>query len=206
MEAFITHYKKIEPQAQKKLKEFSNKKNKTHKELLEELTFCIFAANSSAKMGLLASQLLKDTMHQGSLTEIKQKVHKKVRFYNKRSEYLHYNREYIKKKHETLPNLIKKFQNPNDLRLYIKKNLKGFGMKESSHFLRNIGYKGFTIIDKHVLSVIQEIGLRHNTPPKNEQEYLEIETTIIQFAQKNNLQIDILDLAFWSYRTGEIIK
>jgi thermostable 8-oxoguanine DNA glycosylase len=29
-----------------------------------------------------------------------------------------------------------------------KNNFKGFGMKEASHLLRNLGYEGYCIIDK----------------------------------------------------------
>jgi N-glycosylase/DNA lyase len=206
MDFFLEHYKKIEPLARKRLNEFKDLKNSSHEKLLEELTFCVFAANSSAKMGILSTDLLKDVLHEGSLEDIQKAVHKKVRFYNVRSKYLHFNREFINENHGSLKELIKGIEDPLELRLYIKNNLKGFGMKESSHFLRNIGFSGFAIIDKHVLFVLEELGVRSKTPPKNALEYLEIEKQIIDFANSHGLDVDVLDLAFWSYRTGEIIK
>ena len=102
--------------------------------------------------------------------------------------------------------MIEGFEEPHDLREHIRKHLKGFGMKESSHFLRNIGYKGFAIVDKHVLNVLEELGVRQAQPPKTAEEYKEIEKEIHKFALKHGFDVDVLDLAFWSYKTGEIIK
>ena len=48
--------------------------------------------------------------------------------------------------------------------------------------------------------------LRSSKPPKNEKEYIKIENKIKDYALKNKLDIDELDLALWSYKTGEIIK
>lgn len=80
-------------------------------------------------------------------------------------------------------------------------------MKEASHFLRNTGTKGLCIIDKHVLKVMRELKvIKENEEPSNEEKYKEIEQKIIKYANKNNLDIDILDLAAWSYKTGKIIK
>lgn len=206
MKEFLKHYESVEPLAKKRLNEFKKLRNSSHENLLEELAFCVFAANSSAKMGILATDLLKDVLHKGSFEDIQKAVHKKVRFYNVRSKYLHFNREFIIENHGSLKNLIVSFNNPLELRFYIKEKFKGFGMKESSHFLRNIGFSGFAIIDKHVLFVLEELGVRSKTPPKNVLEYLEIEKQILDFANLYGLDVDVLDLAFWSFRTGEIIK
>ncbi|MFT4261372.1 MAG: hypothetical protein ACMXX9_02995 [Candidatus Woesearchaeota archaeon] len=206
MEHFKRHYGAVHAEAKQRLSEFKSKKDLEHEELFEELAFCVFAANSSAKMGLLAVELLKPVLHNGELNHYKEAVHKKVRFYNVRSKYLYYNKDFIEKNHGSLREMLNKFEDKHELRYYIKENLKGFGMKESSHFLRNIGYSGFAIIDKHVLNVLEELGVREAKPPRNVKEYLEIEKEIIEFANKHGFDVDVLDLAFWSYKTGEIIK
>jgi len=200
---FLEHYKRREKEAEQKLKEFEKKKNS--EEIFEEMTFCVFAANSSAEMGLLAVTLLKPVIHKGSLDDYKQRTYKKVRFYNKRSEYLFYNREKIKNEKINLLNLLKK--EPEEKRLFVKENFKGFGFKEASHFLRNTGTKGLCIIDKHVLNVMFDLKvIKKKNPPKNLKEYLNYEKKIKSFAKKYNLDVDVLDLVMWSYKTGKILK
>ncbi len=202
---FIKHYKAVEPEAKRRIKDFEKIKCASNKELFEELTFCVFAANSSAEMGLVAVELLKPVLETGTLEDYKKRVHKKVRFYNKRAEYLYYNREKLKELNTNLKTILR--QEPDEKRQFIKQNLKGFGMKEASHFLRNTGTKGLCIIDKHVLDVMRELKVIKKTDePKSEKKYKDIEKKIIKFAKENNLDIDILDLAAWSYKTGKIIK
>ncbi len=201
---FLAHYRNVELTAKSKLKEF--KRIKDCDELFEEMTFCVFAANSSAEMGLLAVELLKDTMKYGTLDDFQTKVHKKVRFYNKRSEYLFYNREKIKASNMNLKDIITQ-GTPHEKRLFIRENFKGFGLKEASHFLRNTGTKGLCIIDKHVLSVMRDLNvIAFDDIPKRDEDYYRIERKILQFAEDNNLDVDVLDLAAWSFKTGKIIK
>ena len=205
MEKFIAHYKNVEGEAKNKLNSFEKNKELSHRELLEEMAFCLFAANSSAKMGIKACELIREHLD-SDLETLRGKVHKKVRFYNKRIEYYHYNREYIESNHEDFEKFLKKFESPLGLRAYINSNLKGFGMKESSHLLRNLGYRGFAIIDKHVLSVTDEVFGVKLEKPRNEKEYLLAESRLKEIALAHGFDFDVLDLAMWSYRTGEIIK
>jgi N-glycosylase/DNA lyase len=204
------HHQKRKKEIIHRLSEFKKNKNASNKKFLQEMAFCVFAANSSAKMGLKAAELLKNVLEQGNLEDYKNAVYKKVRFYNKRAEYMHHNKEKVK----ALKNGLKKdiCAVLNDLgyqerRLFIKDNFKGFGMKEASHLLRNLGHEGYCIIDKHVLNTLKELNvIKSNTPPKKEEEYLKIENKIKEFAKQHKINIDELDLAIWSYKTGEIIK
>ena len=86
MEKFKQHYESIKREAEGKLREFQDIRDAEHEKLMEELAFCVFAANSSAKMGLLAVELLRPVLHNGELEDYRQAVHKRVRFYNKRAE------------------------------------------------------------------------------------------------------------------------
>jgi thermostable 8-oxoguanine DNA glycosylase len=90
------HHKKRRKEILQRLSEFRKNKKIPSKKFLEEMAFCVFAANSSAKMGLKAAHLLKDVLQKGTLNEYREAVHKKVRFYNKRAEYMHYNKEKVK--------------------------------------------------------------------------------------------------------------
>lgn len=205
-----SHHKKRRKEIISRLSEFKKNRNISDKRFLDEMAFCVFAANSSAKMGLKAAELLKDVLENGTLEDYKKAVCRKVRFYDKRAEYMHHNREKMKAIGIEVKKEITEVLNVmdhNNRRLFIKENFKGLGMKEASHLLRNLGHEGYCIIDKHVLNTLKELGVTEkNTPPKNPQEYLIIEKKIKEFAKKHKINVDELDLAIWSYKTGEIIK
>src|SRR5262249_17495201 len=83
--------------------------------------------------------------------------------------------------------------------------VKGIGYKEASHFLRNVGYRGYAILDKHILRSLNEMGVIESPkPPTNKKKYLEIEAKMIDFAKEIDIDFDELDLLIWSYKTGEI--
>ena len=44
------------------------------------------------------------------------------------------------------------------------KNVKGLGWKESSHFLRNVGYLDVAIIDRHIISNMVDHGILEERP------------------------------------------
>ncbi len=53
------------------------------------------------------------------------------------------------------------------------KDIKGIGYKEASHFLRNIGFRGYAILDKHILRSLHEFGVIESpVPPRNANQYL----------------------------------
>jgi N-glycosylase/DNA lyase len=203
--SFKQHYSNMKQEIAKKLSEFKTNQNASNNKFLEEMAFCVFAANSSAKMGLKASKLLRDVLENGTIDDYKQAVFKTVRFYNKRAEYMHHNKEKVIILGKNIIQFLSKMQY-EERRQFIKE-FKGFGMKESSHLLRNLGYEGYCIIDKHVLNVLTDMKvLDCNIAPKNDADYILIEHKIKKFAQEHNFNIDELDLAIWSYKTGEIIK
>jgi len=197
----LEHYNTVKEQAKQRLQTFEKVNKEDEKELFEELTFCIFAANSSADMAEKAVTLLKPVLHTGNEEEYLQKVKGKVRFHTVRSSYLAYNYSVLRE--TPLTTLIKM---PNTRKKLVK-NLKGIGMKESSHFLRNTGHKGYAILDKHIRRTGKQIGIFEDTTyPKTIKKYKEKEQKMKTWCDKHNLSIDILDLALWSYNTGSIKK
>jgi N-glycosylase/DNA lyase len=106
---------------------------------------------------------------------------------------------------------LKKILNSNNdkfaIRQQIKNDFVGIGMKEASHFLRNIGYKNLAIIDRHILRNLTYCGvLTDATPPKNEKQYLEIEKKMLNFANEIEIDMDVLDLLFFAHSTGKVLK
>jgi N-glycosylase/DNA lyase len=94
-----------------------------------------------------------------------------------------------------------------EVRPWLVAHVQGLGWKESSHFLRNIGYRGLAILDRHILKNLRIHGVIRTVPttltPKR---YLAIEEAFHRFALRTGIGIDELDLLFWSRETGEILK
>jgi N-glycosylase/DNA lyase len=87
------------------------------------------------------------------------------------------------------------------------RSIKGLGYKEASHFLRNIGLRGYAILDKHILRSLAELGIVESPePPSTRARYLETEERLRRFARDVRIDFDELDLVLWSMKTGEILK
>lgn len=80
-------------------------------------------------------------------------------------------------------------------------------MKEASHFLRNIGRTGVTIVDRHILKNLVRIGLLVEWPKSiSEQNYLRIEALFEDLAEELGIPADELDLVLWSRETGMVLR
>lgn len=179
-------------------------------QLFEELAFCICTAGASAKMGIKSVEAMRDLLPHGSLKSLQKKLDGVHRFPNARPRYIVHTREYLRNEHDfKIKKLLKTFKDPLERRDFFarNKNIKGIGYKESSHFLRNIGFSGYAILDKHILNTLYELKIIKNPkPPTTRDKYLEIESKLKEFADIIDIDIDELDLLLWSEKTGEILK
>ena len=192
----------MEQLIKQRLKEFS--KPRTEKQLFSELCFCILTANTSAQMGINTINYLKDAIHKDSETQLAKKLKSsKYRFYNKRANYIAQTRTNLKP--YKIKQVIKELKG-NDLREFFIKNVKGFGYKESSHFLRNIGFKDYAILDKHILNTMLDKGIIKEKKPLTKTTYLDLEKKFNKIAKKQNITPAELDLIWWSNKTGEVLK
>ncbi|MGH7851742.1 MAG: N-glycosylase/DNA lyase [Thermodesulfobacteriota bacterium] len=178
--------------------------------IFEELVFCICTAGASARMGLRSVEALKDILLEGSLKKFRRRLEGVHRFPNYRPAYIIHTREYLRREHGLrLRDLIASFGDPLERRDYFARNrdIKGIGYKESSHFLRNIGYQGYAILDKHILNTLFELGVIESPkPPGTRDRYISIENSLRQFADDLGIPMDDLDLLLWSEKTGAILK
>lgn len=101
---------------------------------------------------------------------------------------------------------LSKFNNEIEMREWIVKNFKGLGMKEASHFLRNIGYNDVAIIDKHIINILVAEGLIERPKTITPSKYIEIENILRELGDKTNLSLGELDLYLWSEQTGKVLK
>ncbi len=85
--------------------------------------------------------------------------------------------------------------------------VKGLGMKEASHFLRNIGRTRVTIVDRHILRNLLRLGVLDawptSLPPS---QYRRIETLFEEVAAALSIPADELDLVLWSRETGFVLR
>ena len=104
---------------------------------------------------------------------------------------------------------LQSFENDLERRDWLvkEKRVKGLGYKEASHFLRNIGLKGYAILDKHILRSLSELKIIDDPkPPNTRLRYLTIEDKLKTLAAQTGIDFDELDLVLWSLKTGEILK
>lgn len=178
--------------------------------IFEELTFCILAANTSSKMSAKCVEVLRSILLTAKPLQMKKKLVGIYRFINLRPAYIYHTRTYLEKEHGfELRKVLNSFQDPHARRDFLALNpdIKGIGYKEASHFLRNIGYKGYCILDKHILNSLFELGVIPKVErPANKKKYLFIEEKMKTFCKKVKIDVDEMDLLLWSLKTGEILK
>lgn len=178
--------------------------------LFEELAFCIFTANTSAEMGAKAVDAVRNVLIDGTADDMTRRLEGIYRFNNVRPAHIIHTRTYLKNSlNFQLKNKIKSFKERQGLRDFfaLNKDIKGLGYKEASHFLRNIGFKGYAILDKHIINSLHEFGVvKTNEKPRNNREYLEIEQKFIEFSREIVIALDELDLLLWSSKNGRILK
>ena len=191
----------------KRLKEFENFKNKSTKEWFSELCFCILTANSKAVTGLKIQNELKakgfcEYPHNLIMETIKKNKH---RFHNNKAKYIVSARDHIDIKKKII-RLVKE-KGEIKAREWIADNIKGLGYKEASHFLRNVGYKNLSILDRHILNLMKENNFIKEIPkPITRKKYLEIEKIFKEIANTLKMSCAELDLYMWYMKTGEVLK
>lgn len=186
---------KIKPVIDERMNEFE-KIPKDFENLFRELAFCILAAGTSAELGVKTVNHLGDVIFIGSPEEIQKKLKEVYRFHTIRAGYLHEARNSFKKLD---------INNP-DIRENLVKNIKGIGMKEASHFLRNIGFKEYAIIDFHIVDILSDHGLIERPKTMTPKRYIEIENILRELAIATNTSPGELDLYLWYNETGKVLK
>jgi N-glycosylase/DNA lyase len=96
---------------------------------------------------------------------------------------------------------------PMKLRDILTTSIRGFGMKEAAHFMRNIGIFGPTILDRHILKHLLACGIRSaKKSPTNRSSYLTIERAWLRYCKEVDIPMEEMDLLFWALETGFILK
>ncbi len=177
--------------------------------IFDELTLCLFTPQSKAKVCWDTVEKLRENemIEKGEKSEISEEI-KRVRFRHNKSEYLVEAREKFLDDDFSLKEKLKEFEDPKNARKWIVDNIKGLGLKESSHFLRNIGYtQDLAILDRHILKNLEDLGVIEEVPKTlTKKKYLEIEEKMKGFSDEVGIPLGHLDLVLWQEETGHIFK
>jgi N-glycosylase/DNA lyase len=182
----------------------------TDERLWEEMVFCFFTGGCSAKMGLRSVEAVRPFLLDGDFAELSGALSGVHRYPFARAGYVVASRDFLREHCGLrLRRKLESFSGDLDRRDWLvkEKRIKGLGYKEASHFLRNIGLKGYAILDKHILRSLAELGLIDDPkPPNTRSKYLLIEDKLKSLATLTGIDFDELDLVLWSLKTGEILK
>ncbi|MFO7872037.1 MAG: N-glycosylase/DNA lyase [Candidatus Undinarchaeales archaeon] len=189
----------VNSRIEKRLSEFKKLGEKERKHLFSELAFCILTANFDAKRAIE----IQDKIEKGFLNYSEGKLAKKLkelgyRFPNKRAEYIVEARKHLDE--------LESIKDKEKPRKWLVENIKGLGYKEASHFLRNIGFGNYAIIDFHIIDILERHRIVEKPKTLTKGKYLKIEKILSELAEKLTMSLAELDLYLWFLETGKILK
>jgi N-glycosylase/DNA lyase len=187
----------------KRLTEFSQV---PRTEYFYELLYCLLTPQSSAVNADKAVRVLRTNNIFFEDIDPEPLLHQKeyyIRFHKTKAKHI----SAMKKQFPVIEHHLSNGSTGVEIREWLVSNVQGLGWKESSHFLRNIGYRNLAILDRHILRNLVRTGaLRFLPKTLTTQKYLSIEKKFRTFSDSVGIPMDELDLLFWSMETGEILK
>lgn len=205
-------YESKKSDIRKRLDKFELISNQADEKLFSELAFCILVPQSKAITSWNAVKALeKNGLLLKGDAEKTRPFLQAIRFPENKNKYLMEARQKFIENGNV--NLKDKFghvkDNPVLFREWLLDNVKGLGMKETSHFIRNIGLSKnkLAILDVHILKNLKEMGIIDDIPKSlTKKIYLEIEEKMKDFCDNVGVELDEMDLLLWSKETGFIFK
>lgn len=172
-----------------------------------EMCFCLMTPQSSAVHASMVQSELEsiDFLSNGQdVVEILRMPDRYIRFHHTKHARLHRARSDWSR----IESVIAATDVPaRDRRNALREMVDGFGMKESSHFLRNIGLRGLAIIDRHLLTNMVACRIFDDIPSvSTTKRYLDVEQRFGAYCEAIGIDMDEVDLLFWCAQTGHILK
>ncbi len=207
----VDKYRKQRTAIEKRLAGFSGIKERSDEDIYAEMAFCMLTPQSKARQCWAAVEDIrrKGLLLSDDVESIRAILRKKVRFHNNKAKYVVDNKKifYVNGRMK-IKDKFSEFNNTKDIREWLVKNVKGYGWKEASHALRNIGYfEDIAILDRHILLNLRRYGVIDEIPKSlTPAKYKEIEGKMRAFCKENGIPMPHLDLLFWAEETGGIFK
>lgn len=203
-------YEKRKNEIQNRLEEFSRVINEPEERIFSELAFCLCTPQSKATNAWHAIESLtkNNLLFVGTAEQMKPFLNL-VRFNENKSKYIEQARKFFTNGNMfQIKSFLMQEEDEKKIRELLVENVMGMGMKEASHFLRNIGLgKNLAILDVHILKNLHEYGVIEKIPNTlSRKTYLEIEEKMKNFSEQIRIPLAELDLLFWSEETGFIFK
>ncbi|MBE3030408.1 N-glycosylase/DNA lyase [Sneathia sp. DSM 16631] len=203
-------YESIKEEIDKKIDEYKEAFNYDNKDFFAEIAFCILTPQSKALNAWKIIQTLKendllftadsDTL-ENYLNSIRFKKTKAKRLVSLR-EKLSINGSLEAKK------IIFNGNDVFKIREWLVKNIDGFGYKEASHVLRNLGFgENIAILDRHILRNLLKLEIIDEIPKTlTPKKYMDIEEKMRKYSSKIDISMDRLDLLFWYNEVNYLFK
>jgi len=209
-EELLKFYSERKDEIKKRLEEFSQVAKNSDARIFTELAFCLCTPQSKAiSCWNAVSSLEKNNLLLDGNEEQIRPFLNAVRFSDNKSKYIVAARNLFSEGSELrIKNRLQTFNTNQEAREWFVENIKGFGMKEASHFLRNIGLgNNLAILDVHILKNLKDFRVIDEIPKSlTQKKYLEIESKMKEFSKKIRIPFDELDLLLWAKETGIVFK
>lgn len=203
-------HKEIKTGIEKAIKGYKKAWEGTEQEIFAEMAFCILTPQSKAKNAWKAITNIVENglLYEGKAEEIVEFLNI-VRFKNNKSRYLVELRELMTRDGKLQPKkILSEIGDTFEKRKWILKNVKGMGLKEANHVLRNLGFgENIAILDRHILRNLEALNVIDEIPKTiTEKKYYEIEEKMREYSDFSKIRMDELDLVLWYKEAGEIFK
>lgn len=172
-------------------------------DIFSEACFCILTANVKAEVGIkIQGEVGIEGFKKYSLEEL-YNIFKKHghRFAMQRAERIVNLRPL-----ESFLQEIRFYDDGKKAREELVKKVTGYGYKEASHFLRNIGFEDVAIIDRHISRFLFESNLVKPRKTLTKNVYIESESALEKLCQELNLTQGELDLYIFYIKTKKVLK
>ena len=203
-------HKEIKTGIEKAIKGYKKAWEGTEQEVFAEMAFCILTPQSKAKNAWKAITNIVENglLYEGKAEEIVEFLNI-VRFKNNKSRYLVELRELMTRNGKLQPKkILSEIGDTFEKRKWILKNVKGMGLKEANHVLRNLGSgENIAILDRHILRNLEALNVIDEIPKTiTEKKYYEIEEKMREYSDFSKIRMDELDFVLWYKEAGEIFK
>lgn len=196
-------------------------------DLWEELCLCILSSNVPYELALSAFWHLRDngflipelimgcpTADQKIAFELSKRIfsprkkdgsYRKYRFPNVRATHIVNAAKALYWEKPGLLWILESCISEHEARDFLAENVQGIGLKEASHFLRNVGFSSsLAIIDSHVIAFLTEVGAVQEkeisalTPTV----YIRLEKILVDLCNNLGFNLSVFDMAIWRCMRG----
>jgi N-glycosylase/DNA lyase len=200
---YIGPWEKFRPVIESRLREFAAVPSE---EYFYELLYCLLTPQTKAEHAQQAVDELRGLGFPAKDVDVAGVLRtstRYVRFHNQKAERI----RRLQEDWDRIQGQLTAGIDSVSLREWLVAHVHGYGWKEASHALRNIGHFDLAIIDRHVITHL----VRTETIPEKPRYvspklYLELERRFVDLAARFDCRLQELDLLFWGIEEGTIRK